>query len=161
MLPRYRTILCATDLSANAGQALRHAVHLARLEQGRIHVLHVLPDMEPAVLNYVATVMGEGRLADLELEHKEEVRGQIRSRIEEVLREELSGNEADLALIAGIEVLHGPPVVRLLEAADRLGVDLMVLGSHGKGRLQHAFLGSVAEKVLRRSRHPVLVVPFI
>ena len=47
----------------------------------------------------------------------------------------------------------------ILQAADRLEADLVVVGSHGKGGLHYAFLGSVAEKVLRKIHRPVLVVP--
>ncbi|HEY7746773.1 MAG TPA: universal stress protein [Desulfuromonadales bacterium] len=43
--------------------------------------------------------------------------------------------------------------------ADRIDADLIVLGSHGKGRLKYAFLGSVAEKVLRKTQRPAMIVP--
>lgn len=81
MIPEYKKILYATDLSANAAHAFGHAIGLARRYGAEVHVLHVLPDVEPAVMNYIATVMGEDRLADLELEHKVEVEDKIRTRI--------------------------------------------------------------------------------
>jgi len=40
-----------------------------------------------------------------------------------------------------------------------LSADLIVMGTHGKGALRYAFLGSVAEKVLRKTLRPVLIVP--
>jgi len=46
-----------------------------------------------------------------------------------------------------------------LEKADEFGCDLIVMGTHGKGRIAHAFLGSVAEKVLQRSKKPVFTIP--
>ncbi|BCR04412.1 hypothetical protein DESUT3_14810 [Desulfuromonas versatilis] len=159
MIPKYKTILYATDLSANAAHAFRHAIGLARSYNARIHILHVLPEVEPAMLNYISTVMGENRLADLELEHKEEVKDQIRKQLHQFAKEELADHPEDVERIADIEIHHGSAVGQILEAADRIEADLIVLGSHGKGKLKYAFLGSVAEKLLRKSHRPALVVP--
>jgi nucleotide-binding universal stress UspA family protein len=159
MIPTYKTILYATDLTPNAAHAFRHAVGIARCHQARIFILHVLPEMEPAVLNYVSTVMGEDRLADLELAHKAEVKDEISKRLHEFAKAELADRPDDVDRIAGIEIHHGNPATEILRAADRLNADIIVLGSHGKGALKYAFLGSVAEKVLRKSQRPVLVVP--
>ncbi len=159
MIPQYQKILYATDLSVNAAHAFRHAIGIARRDNARIWILHVLPEMESSVLNYVSTVMGEARLAELETSHKEEVVVQIRARLQDFAHKELADNQKDLTLIKAIEVHHGPPVSVILEAADRIEADLIVVGSHGKGKLKYAFLGSVAEKVLRKALVPVLVVP--
>ncbi|WP_305042297.1 universal stress protein [Geoalkalibacter sp.] len=159
MLPAYRLILYATDLSRNAAHAFRHAAALARRFDAQLCVLHVLPDVEPAVLNYVATVMGEERLADMELDHKAEVLDEIRQRVERFAHEELGDHPEERPRIGEIRVRHGNPVARILSEADELDADLIVLGSHGKGRLHYTFLGSVAEKVLHRAKRPVLVVP--
>jgi nucleotide-binding universal stress UspA family protein len=159
MIPTYKTILYATDLTQNAAHAFRHAVGIARCHQARIFILHVLPEMEPAVLNYVSTVMGEDRLAEMELAHKAEVTDEIRKRLHEFAKAELADRPEDVERIAGIEIHHGNPAAEILKAADRLSADLIVLGSHGKGALKYAFLGSVAEKVLRKTLRPVVVVP--
>jgi nucleotide-binding universal stress UspA family protein len=159
MIPAYKTILYATDLTQNAAHAFRHAVGIARCHQARIYILHVLPEMEPAVLNYVSTVMGEDRLADLELAHKAEVQDEIRKRLHEFAKAELADRPDDVDRIASIEIHHGNPAAEILKAADRLNADLLVLGSHGKEALKYAFLGSVAEKVLRKTQRPVVVVP--
>lgn len=159
MIPTYKNILYATDLTENAAHAFRHAVGIARCHRARISILHVLPETEPAVLNYVSTVMGEDRLADLELAHKAEVQDEIRKRLHEFAKAELADRPDDVERIDGIEIHHGNPAAEILKAADRLNADLIVLGSHGKGALKYAFLGSVAEKVLRKSQRPVVVVP--
>lgn len=159
MIPVYKTILYATDLTENAAHAFRHAVGIARCHRAQIRILHVLPEMEPAVLNYVSTVMGEERLAELELAHKAEIRDDISKRLHEFAKAELADRPDDVERIAGIEIHHGNPAAEILKAAERLDADLIVLGSHGKGALKYAFLGSVAEKVLRKSVRPVVVVP--
>jgi nucleotide-binding universal stress UspA family protein len=159
MIPKYKTILYATDLSENAAHAFRYAIGISRADRARIHLLHVLPEVDAAMLNYISTVMGEEKLADFELEHKDEIKDQIRLRLHRFAKEELADHPEDMERIADIEVHHGHPVVQILEVADRIDADLIVLGTHGKGLIKHAFLGSVAEKVLRKAHRPVLVVP--
>lgn len=56
------------------------------------------------------------------------------------------------------ELLVGDPVTGLLDAAKKWGADLIVVGTHSKGALEHFFLGSTAEKVVARSTLPVLTV---
>jgi len=159
MIPEYRKILYATDLSVNSAHAFRHAVSLARHYRGEVVLLHVMPEVDPAMINYVATVVGEEKLADLELAHKDEVKDRIRQRLHDFAKAELGDHPEDVERIVEIDVHHGNPVARILEHADDLAADLIVLGSHGKGAIRYAFLGSVAEKVLRKSRRPMLIVP--
>lgn len=53
---------------------------------------------------------------------------------------------------------HGSPWEEILAAAKEVGADLIVMGTHGRRGLMHAFLGSVAEKTVRLSPVPVLTV---
>ncbi len=157
MIPEYKRILYATDLTPNAAQAFRHAVSIARHYDGKIFILHAIPEPDSSVVNYVATVMGEGKLGELELEHKEEIVREIRHRLERFAREELADRPEDVERVADILVVHGSPAAQILEAAEDIDADLIVMGSHGKGQLRHVFLGTVAERVLRKSRRPVFV----
>ena len=159
MIPEYRKILYATDLTANAAHAFRHAVSLARHYDGRIWFLHALPEIDASVINYVSTVMGEKKLTDFELRHKQEVVEEIRQRLKGFAEEELADHPEDLKRVAEVEVHHGNPVAVILSMADQIDADLIVLGSHGKGRMHYTFLGSVAEKVLRKTGRTVMVVP--
>ena len=56
------------------------------------------------------------------------------------------------------EVREGRPAGAILEVADALALDLIVIGSHGRSGLDHLLLGSVTERVLRKAPVPVLVV---
>jgi nucleotide-binding universal stress UspA family protein len=160
MIPQYKTILYATAMSPRTKQTFRHAMGVARAFDARIFILHVLVDAEPAaVINLVSTMMGEDRLADLEIEHKGEVIGKIKQVLEEFAREELTDHPEEMERVAGYEVHHGSPVQEIIKAADRLQADLIVLGNHTKFRITPPFLGNVTERVLHKSRIPVLVVP--
>jgi len=147
----YTRILCATDLTESAEWTLRHALAMAACHGAGLVLLHVMPEMEASVVNYVASVMGEDRFVAYELEHEQEVQKQLGEWLERL--------QVERGLIETVEVLHGSPAPEILRAAERHAVDLVVLGSHGKGALHYAFLGSVAERVVRHADRPVLVVP--
>lgn len=160
MLPKYQTILVATDLTPNSEHAFKHAVTLARCFDARIYLLHVVPEVDASVRSYVSMIMGQGSLDKFAFQHEEEARKEIRHELETFAREELAHHDKELDRIAGVDVLHGHPVAQILQEADRIDADLIVLGAHGKGAVDYTFLGSVSEKLLRKTRKPVLVVPF-
>lgn len=56
-------------------------------------------------------------------------------------------------------VEEGKPFEMILKVADEWGADLIILGTHGRKGLSHFLIGSVAEKVIRNSQKPVLIVP--
>jgi nucleotide-binding universal stress UspA family protein len=159
MLPIYKNILIATDLTPNSEHAFKHAVLLARQSKARIHLLHVVPEIDAGFRSYISAIMGEGKLEKFELAHEEGARAEIKRELEGFARLELADHPEDLELFAGALVVHGNPVARILQSADEINADVIVTGTHGKGALGHTFLGSVAEKVLHKSRRPVFVVP--
>ena len=55
--------------------------------------------------------------------------------------------------------LYGSPAREIITHADKTGADMIVVGTHGRGGITHAVLGSVAERVVQKARRPVLVVP--
>jgi nucleotide-binding universal stress UspA family protein len=161
MLPSYKNILIATDLTPNSKHAFKHAVLLARHSMAKIHLLHVVPEVDSSFRSYVSSIMGEGKLEEFESQHEDQARTKIRKELEAFAREELTDHPEDFKNIASVDVVHGHAVSQILQAADRLNVDVIVMGTHGKGALQHTFLGSVAEKVLHKSNKPVFVIPII
>ncbi|ULQ51923.1 universal stress protein [Flavihumibacter fluvii] len=56
-------------------------------------------------------------------------------------------------------VENGKPVDAILKVADEWEADLIVLGTHGRAGLSHLIMGSVAEKVIRHSTKPILIIP--
>jgi nucleotide-binding universal stress UspA family protein len=158
MLPNYKNILYATDLTPNSEYAFKHAVLLARKSQAKIHLLHVVPEIDAGFRSYVSTIMG-GKLEAFEGQHEEQARIDMEKRLKKFTHDELGDRPEDLKNIANIEVVHGHAVSEILQAADRLKVDVIVMGTHGKGTKGHTFLGSVSEKVLHKSKRPVFVIP--
>jgi nucleotide-binding universal stress UspA family protein len=62
-------------------------------------------------------------------------------------------------LVSKILVPRGHPPEEVLNAADKEGCDVIVMGTHGKGFLAHTFLGSVSSAVLNRTQKPVFIIP--
>jgi len=159
MLPAYKNILVTTDLTPNSEHAFKHAVLLARQSQARIHLLHVVPEIDAQIRGYVSTIMGNRQLDKFEKEHEQEAREKIRRELDHFAKEELTGTPEDLERFAGAIVVHGQPAPQILNISDHVDTDVIVMGTHGKGELAYTFLGSVAEKVLRKTRRPVFIVP--
>ncbi len=67
-------------------------------------------------------------------------------------------NASRLGFEAGIHIVNKPPLEAVLEETDRLGAGLIIMGTHGRHGASRLMLGSVAERVLRQSRVPVLAV---
>lgn len=88
--------------------------------------------------------------------------------LEEILNEEQKEWEQRLRTLAGVfkarrrpvaaEILRGDPSTQLLHAVDREEADLLIVGSHGEGGVDHYLLGSVSERVARHAHSSVLVV---
>jgi len=159
MLPAYKTILVATDFTPNADQAFYHAVMLARQHDAKIYLLHVVPEVDASMRSYLSSVMGKEKLEEFEKNHQQEAHAELKIELDNFAAKELVDHPEDLARFAGSEVVIGNPVIQIIEAGKRLNADVIVMGTHSKGVLEHAFLGSVAEKVLKKANRPIFVVP--
>jgi nucleotide-binding universal stress UspA family protein len=143
----YRKILVAVDGSAAAAKGLREAIRLAKSENARLFILHVVDEFTAfAPLDGVAPsvdlvpMLKEGGRKVLDKAQRLADAGGVKST--SVLREMLSGPAAG-------------PIVR---EAKKLGADLIVLGTHGRRGVRRIVLGSDAEQVVRLASVPVLLV---
>ena len=154
-----KKILVAKDLSKESSNVIRYAMELGSKFDAEIHVLHVMPTVDHAVLNMVAISMGPDKLAELNAMNEKDLGEQTRRQLNVILEEETRRGDVQLSKPPQIEVHHGEAAPVILDVADRLDVDMIILGSHTKGKLHYAFLGSVAEKILRKSHRTVVIVP--
>jgi nucleotide-binding universal stress UspA family protein len=134
----YHQMLVAVDGSPDADAALRHAVTLARDQNARITLLTVAP---PASTPVAAGASPPPDLIDLH---------------GEILRDATASLPQDVGVTTRLE--RGDAAETILRVAREDRQDLIVMGSHGHGRIHRALLGSVSQKVLRDSSVPVLLM---
>ena len=144
---RIKRILCPIDFSEMSRHAFDRAVGIARCYGATISILHVLP-VPSAVPAIPYGPEGPGpfgfQTVDRELALAE---------IPKFLGVGLAG-------AVDYHILEAPSVHKeILVQTERLDADLVVVGSHGRSGFDRLFLGSVAEKILRTSEVPVMVVP--
>ena len=154
-----KNILVARDMSKESSKVIRYALELGCKFHAQVHVLHVMPTVDPAVLNYVALSMGADKLAKLNAANESALAKETLEQLHKIIQEETALMDEQVMHPPKIEVHHGEPVPMILSVADRLDVDMIVLGSHSKGRLHYAFLGSVSDKVLHKTHRTVVIVP--
>lgn len=139
----YDRILIPTDGSDGVERAVRHAVDLAHAHGATLHAL------------YVVNTAGYGGLPmDASFEGIDEM---LRADAEEaVALVEAVADDYDVPIETAI--IEGSPSREIVRYAEREGMDLVVMGTHGRGGIDRLLLGSVAEKVVRGSNVPVLTV---
>ncbi len=125
----------------------------------KVTILYVLPVVDSAMEVAIITQMGEDKYYKLREEKSREAIEKIEERIRGFSVKELKDVECKKEIVTSIMVHEGDAVDEILKTAEDLSSDIIILGAHGKGILAHTFLGSVPQKVLRRSRRPVLIVP--
>jgi nucleotide-binding universal stress UspA family protein len=162
MIPKIKNILYATDLSKNSAYAFRYAVNSAEHHKAKIHILHVMENDLANQFPFGVDLFPQFSQAELDeayLKKRGAIRLEIKKRLGDFCKRELKNKADSLKTVSSIHVVEGDPAGEILEKADQLKVDMVIMGTHGKGLLTHAFLGNVAGKVLNRIKIPVFIIP--
>lgn len=159
MIPKIHRILYTTDLSPNSAYALRYAMNSARNHDAKIIMLHVLEQLPATTQFLVSTYLDEDRIETILQRNIEHVRTKIEKRMKKFYELELKDEPELMERIESVEIREGFPAEEILRMADKLSCDIIVMGTHGKGFMQNAFLGSTTRRVLRRVRKPVYIIP--
>jgi nucleotide-binding universal stress UspA family protein len=141
-----KKVLVATDFSEAADAALAYGRALARTFGATLHVLHVADDM------YMK--LGGDAYAGVLPDLQQDVEYHARQRLATLLVD----NDPSPMPTEPVVITAGataPAIVNYAIAAD---IDLIVVGTHGRGRVAHLLMGSVAERVVRTAHCPVLTV---
>lgn len=141
--PQLRNVLVATDFSELGNRAVAYAYELAR-GSGTVTLCHVRERVLPVPAHAYVD------------EHEALTEGQRREmedRLRALIPADAAGAPTALSVIDG-----GQAATVIVQEANRLGVDAICLGSHGRSGLGRALMGSVAETVARHAQRPVLIV---
>ncbi len=160
MKTKINNILYATDLSPNSGQVFRYALRMAVDNNAKIFVLHVIEDVSVYNPIILGGYISEDKLKQILDDQNSSALKRLEKRMEAVSRVEFEGNgDKAREFVAEVEIAHGFPAELILAKADSFDCDVIVMGTHGKGFISQTFLGSMAKRVLRRTRKPVFIVP--
>ena len=141
-----RQILCPIDFSEHSRSALDNAIAIARWYEARVTVLHVfssapLPAFGPGPVVFEPIILPVDRdrlLADTKA---------------------FADTEGTAGVAIDAVVRDGTTAAEILDQANSMKADLVVIGTHGRSGFERLVLGSVAEKVLRKAVCPVMTVP--
>ncbi len=152
-------ILYATDLSQNSAYAFRYALAMAKRFDAEIAILHVIEEPTEGSRVLLNLFVNESQQQDIYEQRIQHAVQRMENRLKTIFEQEVKDDPDAQQRTREKIVVRGFPVESILTAADEVGASAIILGTHGKGLIGHTFLGSVAERVVKRSRKPVFVVP--
>jgi nucleotide-binding universal stress UspA family protein len=140
-------ILVPTDFSPTSDIALQYAIDLSQRLGSNIHLLHVIDDSS------FTAVYPEG----VYFPEVPEIRDRLKGEADGALKKAAS-RCSSAGVQATTEVVNGLPARTIAQTAKTQAIDLIVMGTHGRGAFAHMMLGSVAERVVRIAPCAVLTV---
>jgi nucleotide-binding universal stress UspA family protein len=138
-------ILFPCDLTENSKKILPYVLSVAEKYESQIYLLHVVQDLQRWGNVFIPH-------SSTEVYQKEAMQGAEKA-MNRVCEEDLKGCPNFTKMI-----VSGNPASEILETIESEGIDMVVLGTHGRKGLEHAIFGSVAENVVKKSPVPVLIV---
>jgi nucleotide-binding universal stress UspA family protein len=143
MMP-FRKVLAPVDFSPHSNDGMRLAADIAGRYEANLVLAHVY---QP-----VAYLFPEGFML-----YTPNQLSEMLTEMQKLLDRARAEVEASGSLRVETKLLQGIVASEIVTLAEQDGFDLIVMGTHGRTGIQHALLGSVAEKVLRRAHCPVLI----
>lgn len=140
-------ILWPTDFGDSSREAAKYAFSFADRFGAELHALHVVEEIAPTLpeaIRHVATLPDDVLAKARALAEKE---------LSASLPSDVAGARRVIRAVRG-----GSPLVEILAYAEQNGIDLIVMGTHGRGGFSRLLIGSVAERVVRHALCPVLTV---
>ena len=161
-----KKILYTTDLSESAVHAYAYAVSLANLYGAGIAILHVLAEFPGE--EFITNMINANTWEEIKGRHYSKARDQLIGKrrdhvaLKEVLEafseEAKADGEADDAVTDEVVIKPGTPAEVIVDTAQEMNCDLIVMGTRGHSALADVLIGSTAKWVVRNSPIPVLVI---
>lgn len=137
-----KKILVPTDFTVYSDHAIEYAIMVARNFEAKILLVHVIEPMAYSVTDTIQIIDHYTALKT--------VAGPILRNLQNKLLKK--GLEVDTLL------LDGTPYLEIVKRSRQAGIDLIIMGTHGRTGIKHVLMGSVAERVVRMAPCPVLTV---
>ncbi|AXT63670.1 universal stress protein [Aquimarina sp. AD10] len=141
-----KSILVPTDFSEQAESALKVAAQIAKKNDAQIYLLHILelPMHLSDLMSSGAPAPAPEAIFFMKQTHK---------KFEEVLEQDYLKDIEVIETVSFEDVLNG-----VIDSSKKNNVDIIIMGSHGSSGFEELFIGSNAEKIVRTSKKPTLVI---
>ena len=143
-MKKIQKILCAVDFAEYSPQVAEYTTTIAQALGSAVHVLYIAPTLSQYVGFQVAPSSIENFV------------GEILSGAEQTMENFLQEHFTDIQVTG--HVLTGYAAEEILKYAQENGMDLIVMGTHGRKGIDRILFGSVAERVVKSAHVPVLTV---
>lgn len=155
-----KKILYVSDLEKGSRPAFRAAVSLCgHYAESEITYLHVIESLSSTTRSVLSNMMEQDEIDEMLHKGVEALSKKIRERIERFCEDELEEHEVLSLRNINARVEEGTPWRKILEVADEIKADVIVMGTRKHNALEQMLMGSTATKTLSHSKRPVLVVP--
>lgn len=139
-------ILTCVDLSESTDKIVVRAVEIAKAVSGKLWFLHVA-EPEPDFIGYEVGPQSVRDSLSIKFREQHRMLQEIADRVRK------GGVDATALLV------QGSTVETILAKAAKLGADMIIVGTHGRGAMYQLLVGSVSEGLLHNSECPILIVP--
>jgi len=156
-------ILVCTDLSVSSDKVLEQAETIAKASAAKLWIVHVV-SADQGFAGYEMASLTQSGVISYEIDsqsNSQPIRSFISQNIHKSHRkiQEVSSSLREEGLDSTALLIQGATVETILLKASKLHVDMIIIGSHGRGVIHQMLLGSISEKVIQNSPCPILVVP--
>ncbi len=142
-----KSILVPTDFSEHSDRAVRQAADIAEQNNAKIFLLHVVDKLQQCAIDYCIPI-------ETMMKVQEDSEKEARKKMQEEANKILQSKKIDVAF----DVKSGVPFEEILKEQQERNADLIIIASHGRTGILKTLIGSVAERVMREAKCPVLLV---
>ncbi len=158
MLPIFKRVLYATDLSENSRLAFGYAMSIAKQYQAVLMVLHVIEPVNPNTYTHISGAMGEADWLRLQADYENGMLDRMGAKLRQFCGKMQTQIDEVEIKSENMLIRKGMSVDEIIAAAAERDADLIVMGTHGYSMVKDALMGGTARRVVRRSEKPVLVI---
>jgi len=140
----FKKIVCPIDFSEYSSEIVAYAVSIAKKFDAELHLFHVIPN-----LNYFTpyeSFLTPENLVTIE----KNIGTEVDRDFDKIMKQ--------IAIPVKKIIKTGVTFVEIIDYVKTEGIDLIVMGTHGRSGIEHILIGSVAEKVVRKAPCPVLTI---
>lgn len=158
MIPGVKKILYASDIEKGSRPAFRAAVSLCGHYDAQITYLHVLENEHQDNMA-LQSLLKEDGMREMYENSLVDLKSKLTGRINKFFAEELEENEMLKEEQVNSVIREGKPWKAIVDVANEIDADVIVMGTRPHSGIGHALMGSTATKVMNNSGRPVLIVP--